>query len=286
MVAMLLAIAPARALAFADPQQFFARTDTPHAAVTSASGEGIYFTGAPRFSHLGCTSCHTDGPGRAGVKLGADDPALFTDGYVPGRVYQIEVELLHETLGPLGGPPTCTEPPSHGDTYTYVPCNNNSFALETDRDDGPTGKLCAAPPSGGGCPAPNLNTDETVVAPGGDAVFGNRTHDPTNLKVVSRNDATRWHFWWTAPPAGNGRVTFYVGVVDGDGGGSAGAAENDQDPLGDDALEAAIPVFEAGAPRPPVAGAGCSSARGAFAPALLVVLGVGLFAWAVRRRFS
>src|SRR5208282_563679 len=99
----------------------------------------------------------------------------------------------------------------------------------------------------------------------GDAVFGNRQHssDPTTPKLVSRNDPTSWHLWWTAPQAGLGPLTIYAAVVDGNGG--SGTSVNDQDPFGDDTVQASVLLQEIGMPVPVAVGAGCSMA-GSSAP--------------------
>ena len=49
----------------------------------------------------------------------------------------------------------------------------------------------------------------------------------------------------TSPAAGSGPVTVYAGAVDGNGG--AGTAVNDQDPTGDDTVQATIVIPERGA---------------------------------------
>jgi MYXO-CTERM domain-containing protein len=249
------------AAAFDDASQFFAQPSTPHAATYGASAEGLYFTGAPRFLSMTCAECHTDGPQQVRLKLGADDPSLFTDGYQPGNTYELEVELLDEVEGLDYTGTTCTEPPGRNDKYTYVQCNNNSFALEVDAPSGPLGGpgvFCPQAPLAGMCPRANPFSDEVVVAPDGDAVFGNRTHDPVMTKVVARNDPTTWHLWWTAPQSGTGPVTIYVAVVDGNGG--SGTAESDQDPYGDDTVQASVFVRESGGQLPSGATAGCGVA--------------------------
>ena len=284
--------APARA--FDEPSQFFASPDLPHLASLSASAEGIYFTGAPRFSGLYCNACHTNGPQKIGLKIGADPVSLFTEGYQPGRTYELEVELTDEQAGILFNTPTCTEPVAKNDKYTYVPCNNNSFALEIDDDSAPlagASVFCAQPPLAAGvCPMPDNTLDEITVAPDGDAVFGNRQHSSTAgmTKTVVRNGPLRWHLWWTAPKAGTGPLTLYVAGVDGNGG--AGTTLDDQDPLGDDTVQAAVPIREAGGTGQISPAAGCAVAQargggeGTTVVVVLVVAVVGL--WLAGRRFS
>jgi hypothetical protein len=144
--------------------------------------------------------------------------------------------------------------------------------------------FCAAAPQGGACPAPDPATDETLVAPDGDAVFANRAHSTTagQSQVVVRNDPTRWHLWWTAPQAGSGPVTLYIAAVDGNGG--SGAADNDQDPYGDDTVDAQIFIPEAGTAAPPGVSAGCAlSGRAAASSGALVLFGLALALFALRR---
>jgi hypothetical protein len=274
------------ARAFDDPSQFLVQPGTPHAATYGASAEGVYFTGAPRFLSQTCQSCHTDGPGLVRLKLGADPPSLFSDGYQPGATYQLEVELQGETEGLQFATPTCTEPRARNDQYAYVPCNNNSYALEIDTSSGPLAGpsvFCAAPPAAGACPAPNPHADESQVSPDGDAVFGNRAHDAATPKLVARNDPTTWHLWWTAPAAGSGPVTIYVAAVDGNGGGS-GTEASDQDPYGDDTVQGSFSIQESGAPSPNGATAGCSLGGSAPPPgAPLIVLLAGFLAAITRR---
>jgi hypothetical protein len=257
MVALLL---PGAAHAFADATQFFDQQLNPHAATLGASGEGVYFTGAPRFSSLTCQACHVGAPGLVGLRLGADHPELFSDGYLPGAIYELEVELTNETKGLVynraGG--TCTDPLGPGDTFTYIQCNNNGYALEIDAQSGPLkGSFCAQPPNGGSCPKPDNTVDESLLAPDGDAIFSDRVYsaDPKMPKAVLHNGAYKWHLYWTAPPAGTGPLTIYVAAVDGNGG--SGTSDNDQDPYNDDVVQASFFVQEAGAPTSNTASAGC-----------------------------
>src|SRR5207248_163852 len=109
--------------AFADASQFFANSHQAHAATFGASGVGLYFTGSPRFASRTCADCHVGGPLTLGLKLGADDPSLFDLGYVPGKVYHLQVELQNEMKGLMYGGATCTDPPGPMDTYSYAQCN-------------------------------------------------------------------------------------------------------------------------------------------------------------------
>jgi hypothetical protein len=275
---LLVLLFASRATAFEDPTQFLAQ-DQPHAATFGASGEGVYFTGAPRFSSLTCASCHTDGPGQIKIKLGADQPDLFTNGYVPSQTYLFEVELFGETKGLEYSGPGCTEPPTKNDKFTYQQCNSNGFALEIDSVDGPlTSGFCGQAPVNGMCPGVT-GGEEVMIAPQGDAVFAQRQHSAAQPYLVLRNDPTSWHVWWTAPPAGSGALTIYVAAVDGNGG--SGTADNDQDPFGDDTIQASFSLREQGAPNPPATTAGCNLNSGAHFDASWILVLALLF---VRRK--
>jgi MYXO-CTERM domain-containing protein len=261
--AALLAVGalPSAAHAFADASQFFDQKTAPHAATFGASGEGLYFTGAPRFASLDCSSCHAGGPQKVGLLLNADDPTLFSTGYQPGKTYELQVELTNETEGLMYKTPTCTDPTAQGDNFTYVQCNNNGFALEIDAGGLPLAGpsvYCAKEPAAGMCPPADFTADEALVAPDGDAVFDAKVYsaDPNMPKLVMRNGADAWRFWWTAPKAGTGPLTVYVAAVDGNGG--AGTVANDQDPYDDDTVTASFFLQEAGVPVKNSASAGCS----------------------------
>lgn len=268
----LVAAAPSAAHAFADASQFFDQPLNPHSATFGASGEGLYFTGAPRFASLDCSTCHTAGPQTVGLRLNADDPSLFDTGYKPGTTYQLQIQLTNETEGLKYKTPTCTDPPAPDDTYTYVQCNNNGFGLEIDDATGTPlagpNVYCPQQPMGGMCPPADFTKDQAVVAPDGDAVFDARVHssDPDTPKVITRNDAFSWSFFWTAPKAGTGPLTVYVSAVDGNGG--SGLPTNDQDPEGDDTVSANFFLQEANAPVHDSASAGCTLAPVAGAPSL------------------
>ena len=287
-VLLALLAVPAAAHAFADASQFFDQPANPHGATFGASGEGLYFTGAPRFASLYCSSCHTGGPQTVGLRLNADDPSLFSDGYQPGKTYQMQVLLTNETEGLMYKTPTCTDPPAPDDTFTYVQCNNNGFGLEIDAGGVPlagSNVYCAQQPTAGKCPAPDFTADQALVAPDGDAVFGAKVYsaDPNMTKLVTRNGADAWRFFWTAPKAGTGPLTVYVAAVDGNGG--AGTIANDQDPYNDDTVNANFFLQEANVPVQNGASAGCSFAPGpgANGACWLVLLAAGC-AVMVRRR--
>jgi len=281
--------------AFVDAAQFFDPADSPHGASLGALGEGVYFTGAPRYSGLDCSTCHTDGPQQISVRIGADPPGLFSEGYEAGTTYELLVEIIGEGKGLDHKGATCTEPPGKSDTYAYQPCNNNNFALELDDINGPlaspsllsgTSLFCPVRPTNGICPTSDPISDETVVAPGGDAIFGNRMRVIATPKTFSQNDPTRWRFYFTAPIAGTGPLTLYLGAVDGNGG--DGSATNDQDPYGDDTVRATVPMKEANALAAVAAVAGCAYAGSSAQPRALsacwVLLCIGFIM--LRRRCS
>jgi hypothetical protein len=291
-IVALLAV-PSLAHAFADASQFFDEPASPHSATFGATGEGLYFTGARRFASLDCASCHEGGPQRVGLRLNADDPSLFATGYQPGKIYQLQVLITNESEGTSYKSPSCTDPPAPGETFTYVQCNNNGFALEIDAADvalaGPS-VFCAQQPSAAGvCPPADYTADQALVAPGGDAVFGAKVYsaDPNMPKLITRNGASAWRFFWTAPKAGTGPLTVYVAAVDGNGG--AGTIANDQDPYGDDTVAANFFVQEANVPIRNYASATCALGRGAVAGAFTsmweLVLLVAL-AMLLRRAFD
>jgi hypothetical protein len=190
---------------------------------------------------------------------------LLDSGYAAGQPYELEVTLTGATLGAGYATPTCTEPPSAGEAYAYVPCDSNGFALELDAAGGALSSLCAAAPVDGACPPPSASDDEVVIAPSGDAAFANRPHDPARPYVVTANGRATWHLWWTAPPAGTGTIALYVSAVDGNGG--SGRADTDADPYGDDAAATKIEVRELGA-----AASGCAIAGRGGGGALLLPL--------------
>jgi hypothetical protein len=282
---------PSRAHAFADATQFFNQSAAPHAATFGASGEGLYFTGAPRFASLDCLSCHQGGPQQVGLRLNADDMSLFTSGYVPGHTYTLQVQLTNESEGLKYNTKNCTDPPAPDDKYQYVQCNNNGYALEIDTAEGPLAGpsvYCAQKPGTTGCPMPDYTADESLVAPDGDAVFGSKIYstDPNNPKLIINNDATSWRFWWTAPKAGTGPLTVYVAGVDGNGGN--GTVANDQDPYGDDTVSANFFLQESNAGVDNAAHAGCSvggaGAAAAGSPAAWWCLVALLFGRGLARR--
>lgn len=293
LLALLLLFWASRAHAFADASQFF--KTAPNAATFGATSEGLYFTGAPRFASLDCSTCHTAGPQHVGLRLNADDLSLFDIGYQPGKTYELQVVMTNESEGTFFKTPTCTDPPGPGDMFNYVQCNNNGFALEIDTADGPlagSNVYCPQQPKAGMCPMPDFTADQTMVSPDGDAVFDAKVYssDPAQPKLITRNDALDWKFYWTAPKAGTGALTVYIAAVDGNGGG--GDANNDQDPYNDDTVSANFFLQEASAPVHNSASAGCAmgaSPESLPSPSLALLLGAALAlasgrSWARARR--
>jgi len=238
-------------------------------SVSTAGGGGIYFTGSPAFPQAICSDCHTNPPRTAALRLGASPAELFTDGYIGGQVYQLEVLLENESKGlDHDGPARCGQVKGMG----FVPCNSNGFAVEPTDDFGNTaGALCPeSPDASGNCPS--AVGGATLLSMNARALMS-RGYLPAagGLPAGNENDGTRWRFFWTAPPAGSGAVTFHVGMVDGNGG--LGTVEWPQDTDGDDVVEAHVEVLEGGTSGYQ-ATSGCALAareRPPFAPALLLL---------------
>jgi hypothetical protein len=160
----------------------------------SGGGSGLLFTGAPAYRRWNCTICHEKAPGQ--IRIGMDvEPRSLLDqrAYEPGRAYTVTLSLTGQ---------------HRGDSSAL---NTNGFALTiADASGAPAGSLS-------GYDANELgpgNNDAEIVTTG---LFEKRTS---------------WRFVWTAPPLGTGPVSFYVGMVDGDG-----ASRTDvrtSDPLNDD----------------------------------------------------
>ncbi len=275
-VLVLLALAaPARAFPTGD--RFDVEQPDPMTGLVlqSANGDGIRFTGSPDFPQATCASCHVNPPRLAGAHLGADPPSLFTEGYESGRTYLIEVQLTGETLGlEYNGTPRCKG--------AGVGCNTNGYALEVDDEDGGgAGDLCPSDPSGG-CPGPR-GTDSLLLTLDGHQVIASRGYLDKEgaLPAGLANGATRWRFYWTAPPAGTGPVTFHFGIVDGAGG--HGDAAYPQAAEGDDVVEAHVAVADA-TTATGVAGPSCATggrAPRAVVPLALLVIVLGI----LRRRW-
>lgn len=266
----LLAAAPASAYTTGDRYGIEPNSDpnTGGVPLQVSYGDGIRFVGAPDFPRATCGSCHTGGPNLAAVRLGADDPSLFSSGYNPGQTYQLEVQLMGETLGlEYNGPSRCGNIPKQG----FVPCNSNGFALEADDGGGNlAGAMCPTNSGGGACASPTGPTTVLLTLDGHELIASRGTLEAGGgLPTALENGATRWRFYWTAPTAGTGPVTFHAGVVDGNGG--HGIMEIPQDIDGDDAVEAHVTVGEVG--NPPInASTGCAASGRARSPFALAVL--------------
>jgi hypothetical protein len=206
-----------------DPSRQYVDED----GMLTAGGAGnIYFTGSQRFYGLTCAVCHINAPGIIEIGVGSNPTGVFDAGYVPNTLYNLQVELLNEIAGTeLNDPSVCPA----------VACNVNIFVLEVQDGLGqPAGVLCP------GKPVPDPMTGaitcrdfagHPTIAANDSAIFA-RGYRPSEVGTLFENGATSWDFYWQAPPAGTGPVTFYVVMVDGNGG--AQTAETPNDPLGDD----------------------------------------------------
>ena len=235
--------------------------------LTEDGAGGIAFDGAPRWSSHSCAVCHTDPPGLIGLRLEADHPELFSDGWKPGQQYHLRVVLTNEWAG--------VQYQANGDhcgfaITPYKPCDENGFALEMDDAAGrPLGKF--VPVVANACAntgTPPTDVDVRVLKDG-TAV----THTGAHMGMAS------WDLCWTAPAAGAGPITAYLAGVDGNGGNGTVAFPNDT--TGDDVAAGAVPIAELGAdPVTPQTG-GCDAGPGETGIAVMVFA----FMVVVRRRW-
>jgi uncharacterized protein (TIGR03382 family) len=259
LVVALLAGSAGRAGAFSTGDQF---DSDPTLTI---GGGGIAFNGAPRWAGHTCNVCHTNAPGIIGLRLEADHPEIFTDGYRPMQQYHFRVLLLNEWAG--------IQYAAAGDncgpiTMPYQPCDENGFSLEMDDAIGqPRGKYVAVvadqctttPPAD---PTVRVLNDGTAV-----------THRGLHYGV------TQWDFCWTAPQAGSGPITAYIAAVDGNGG--DGTTNFPNDTSGDDVAAGAVPIPEAGANQFTQTG-GCNA--GGDGAAIGVVLAIAVMIAGRRRK--
>ncbi len=197
-----LALAPGGALAYSSPAQF----DTAPSADSTGGSAGIHYTGSPRFQGQTCGGCHQGGEGQLEMRLSAQPPELLTNGYEPGRLYRLQVDLLQDRVRPAA----CG-------IHLGEPCNLNLFALEAVAANGAAaGSLCPvevaadeACPAGLGSPTV-LSRDRTTILANGLAFDGDG-------QPFFRDGETKYDFYWRAPRGDAGAVSFWVSAVDGDG---------------------------------------------------------------------
>jgi MYXO-CTERM domain-containing protein len=226
---------------------------------------GIAFTGAPRWSGHTCVVCHTDPPKHIGIRLEADQPALFSGGWEPKKQYHLRVVLENEI--------EAVEFAKAGDTCgtqddgTYKRCDTNGFALEMD--------------DGGGNPVGtfvSVANNACATTPPADSTTYILADKSAVLHTDSHKGLTAWDFCWTAPAAGAGTITAFVAVVDGNGGLGTEAVPND--PIDDDVATGTVPIAELAAEGNGTDAGGCAAGGEA---GLTGVIAVGI-AIALRRR--
>ena len=220
------------------------------ASANTGGGARMYFTGSPRWRGYDCTICHVDAPGLMRFEVTSEPAELLTSGaWTPGKEYTLTLRMVGETR--------------HSES------EHNTFLLGVEDDRGqPAGTF--SDPGG-----------DLQPAPGGG--HGGVASDGVVAGKAGKFDV--WTFRYTAPVAGTGRLSMYLGGVDGDGSLTAPAPRPETDPLGDDLYlgrwrlcEAGVPC-DRGFPKPEHVGGdddvrpACSAApRGAAGAALLVLV--------------
>jgi hypothetical protein len=160
----------------------------------AGGGGGLFYTGAPRERGWTCEACHVDPPVATQVVVRIQPAELLVDRvYVPGQSYDVTVTLENEQLGRMS-----------------ARSNFNGMAMTV--------------------------MDESGAVAGDFSGFAAEDFYVRGRSIIASSGttvgATEWSFRWTAPEAGRGEITLYLGVVDGNGANSP-ADVTLTDPFGD-----------------------------------------------------
>jgi hypothetical protein len=192
---------------------------TGRAGTNRAGGGGLYGTGGRTDKGIKCSHCHVKSEGKIGLALTAT-PAFVKvggeDKYVPGTRYTITVAMTGESKRP-------------GTTN-----NMNGMAATIENASGQRAGRFIADAGQDSMTCPTANPYATAPPPVGKTTF--LYGDCHGVLPLNHMGLTQWRFDWVAPVAGAGDLTLFVGIVDGDTGGSSS--------LDDDTLERAIPLRE------------------------------------------
>lgn len=169
-----------------------------NAAIPGAGG--VTGTGARSDYAIHCGHCHIDAPGMIDASVTFNPPLTKLgndDVYAPGQAYQVTVNLLGEYLG-RGGVAECGQ---YG-------MNINQFAAKfEDADGNAVGSLV----TDSGLTSANCVPMLTDKPPGTVMTYG----DCKAAIAIDNENRTMWTFQWTAPAGGEGALTMYYGVTDG-----------------------------------------------------------------------
>ena len=186
---------------------------------------GTFYTGAPTEHGYTCAACHLNAEGKIRVGLSTAPTGLFEGRrYVPGQAYVITVKLLNEHRG-----------------LSAARSNFNGFTVVfLDGKNQHAGRISG------------YASDEYYGS--GNALLASAG------KTVG---TSTWSFTWTAPAAGTGSVTIYIGMVDGNGADSP-PTQTLTDPLGDDVVMASLKLADGSTamrrPAPPSCYPSCARA--------------------------
>ena len=164
-------------------------------------GGGTFYTGAPTERGYTCAACHLNPEGKIRASLSTAPAGLFESRrYTPGQAYTVSLKLLNEHRG-----------------LSSSRSNFNGFTIVF-----LDGKRQHAGRISGYAADEYYGSGSALLASAGKTV-----------------GTSSWSFTWTAPPAGTGAVTMYIGMVDGNGADSP-PTQTLTDPLGDDVVMASL----------------------------------------------
>jgi len=202
------------------------------AGTNRAGAGGYYGTGGKTDKGIKCSHCHILPAGTTsmiGITVTAN-PAFVVAGndtkYVPGQAYVITIAMTGEHLGGGKGSNDPTSMNNHNGMAATIENANGQRAGRFQSDAGQDSNACPTQNPYPGMPG--------AVSPVGKTTFmyGN-CHGVLPLQLQK---LTSWTFTWTAPAAGAGDLTLFIGMVDGDTDGNSS--------LNDDVQEKSIPLKE------------------------------------------
>lgn len=165
-------------------------------------GGGVVGTGSKTDFRIECLHCHIEPKQNIGLTFAPFDTAGDIVYYEPGAQYEIQVNLVGESLGK----PESECPPNGVNVNLFAATFENTQGQSVGILESDTGQR-----QGTNCPANapekgSITTGSTLLYRDCRTIF---------VRDLMPEGTTQWQFRWTAPAAGTGDVILYAGGVDG-----------------------------------------------------------------------